>query len=418
MKMTRKINENVIRRLRAVPRVVSLSGDIGFSTPLEEDFDSERITKPEPEQRKPSPKVLFSANYRPERKTELPVTAFTSVSKTEGNSTIPRIQVPRNNSKLRVGPIVIKRANSDGKTNHSTQDEAPEIHDDNEMLDQMSKDLLGSGINLNSGQHLFIDLEESSVDDSKSISIEGDQGVRIAFTTNSGHLISSLEIPQHMLPYEINVPANSRIIHLFGYGDIEESSNHLQNGMNSLSLNCSTDNTTAVGFQAHSRILGIPNTLLVCRGGVIRFDHLEIIHRRTIRARELLKKASVVTFETGVGADTFIAIVNSNSVDSTQFSNSEVDLGSPYKSVTKDALTAMIWEVPTSKDGIHKFVASSELEGTVHSLMAMRGKPENWVCTMQNQYWDTIVEEGALTNKGSCLIKILKSNNMKGEVEK
>ena len=158
MKMTRKINENVIRRLRAVPRVVSLSGDIGFSTPLEEDFDSERITKPEPEQRKPSPKVLFSANYRPERKTELPVTAFTSVSKTEGNSTIPRIQVPRNNSKLRVGPIVIKRANSDGKTNHSTQDEAPEIHDDNEMLDQMSKDLLGSGINLNSGQHLFIDL--------------------------------------------------------------------------------------------------------------------------------------------------------------------------------------------------------------------------------------------------------------------
>jgi hypothetical protein len=47
--------------------------------------------------------------------------------------------------------------------------------------------------------------------------------------------------------------------------------------------------------------------------------------------------------------------------------------------------------------------------------MAMKGKPENWTNTMQNQYWDTIVEEGALTNKGSCLIKISSMNN--GEVK-
>ena len=47
--MSRKITEKVIRRLRAVPRVVSISGDVGFATPLEEDFNPDRITKPESE---------------------------------------------------------------------------------------------------------------------------------------------------------------------------------------------------------------------------------------------------------------------------------------------------------------------------------------------------------------------------------
>jgi len=413
--MSRKITEKVIGRLRAVPRVVSLSGDIGFSTPLEEDYDSVRITKPAPEKRNPSPKVIFSANCRPEITSELSVTVFTSVSKSDETSTIPRIKVPRNNSGLRVGPIEIKRLNSDGNITHSTRDDAPNIDDDFEMLETLSKNLLDGGIILNSGQHLFIDLEESSMDNSKTISIEGDQAVRIAFTTNSGHLISSSEIPQHLLPQEVSIPVNSRIIHLFGFGDIANSSTHLQNGSNTISLNCSTDNTTAVGFQAHSRILGVPNTLLVCRGGVVRFDHLAIHSQKTIRARELLKKAKAISFDTGIGAETFIAIVNSNAVESARFSNSGVEMDSPQQSVTNGALTAMIWKIPISDYGINKFTVSTKLEGSVHSLMAMKGKPENWTNTMQNQYWDTIVEEGALTNKGSCLIKISSMNN--GEVK-
>ena len=125
--MSRKITEKVIGRLRAVPRVVSLSGDIGFSTPLEEDYDPVRITKPVPEKRNPSPKVIFSANCRPETASELPVTVFTSVSESDETSMIPRIKVPRNDSGLRVGPIEIKRINSDGKITHSTRDDAPEM---------------------------------------------------------------------------------------------------------------------------------------------------------------------------------------------------------------------------------------------------------------------------------------------------
>ena len=204
----------------------------------------------------------------------MPVTVFTSVSESTDNNQLPRIPVPRNKKGLRVGPIDIKRKNSDGETSHSTQDYAPEIQDDAEILDEMSMELLEKGIKIKSGQHLFVDLEESSIDNSKIISIEGDQAVRVAFTTNSGHLISSSEIPQHVLPHQLNIPVNSRIIHVFGYGDISESSSHLNLGSNSISLNCSTDNTTAVGFQAQSRIIGIPNTLLICRGGVVRFDHL------------------------------------------------------------------------------------------------------------------------------------------------
>jgi hypothetical protein len=107
--------------------------------------------------------------------------------------------------------------------------------------------------------------------------------------------------------------------------------------------------------------------------------------------------------------------VNSNAVESARFSNSGVEMDSPQQSVTNGALTAMIWKIPISDYGINKFTVSTKLEGSVHSLMAMKGKPENWTNTMQNQYWDTIVEEGALTNKGSCLIKISSMNN--GEVK-
>jgi hypothetical protein len=45
--------------------------------------------------------------------------------------------------------------------------------------------------------------------------------------------------------------------------------------------------------------------------------------------------------------------------------------------------------------------------------MAMKGKAEIWADTMMNQYWDTIVEEGALTNEGTALIKISNFENGK-----
>ena len=411
--MSRKITEKVIRRLRAVPRVVSISGDVGFATPLEEDFDPDRITKPESEERTLSPKVILSANYRPERVSELPVTVFTSVSESTDNNQLPRIPVPRNKKGLRVGPIDIKRKNSDGETSHSTQDYAPEIQDDAEILDEMSMELLEKGIKIKSGQHLFVDLEESSIDNSKIISIEGDQAVRVAFTTNSGHLISSSEIPQHVLPHQLNIPVNSRIIHVFGYGDISESSSHLNLGSNSISLNCSTDNTTAVGFQAQSRIIGIPNTLLICRGGVVRFDHLTTDYKNSIRAMSLLKGANVVTFETGSDAETFIAILNSSAVETAVFTHSGVELKDPFESIENGGLTAPIWNLPTSDYEINKFTVSTELKGSVHSLMAMKGQPESWANTMMNQYWDTIVEEGALTNEGTALIKISNIENGK-----
>jgi hypothetical protein len=411
--MSRKITEKVIRRLRAVPRVVTISGDVGFSTPLEEDFNPDRITKPDPGERTLSPKVILSANYRPERESELPVTVFTSVSESMDKNQFPRINVPRNKKGLRVGPIDIKRKNSNDETSHSTQDYAPEIQDDIEILDEMSMELLDRGIKIKSGQHLFVDLEESSIDDSRIISIEGDQAVRVVFTTNSGHLITSSEIPQHVLPHQLNIPINSRIIYLFGYGDISESSNHLNLGSNSISLNCSTDNTTAVGFQAQSRIIGIPNTLLICRGGVVRFDNLTTDYKNSIRARSLLKGAKVVTFETGGNAETFIVILNSSAVETAVYTHSGVELKDPFESIENGALTALIWNLPTSGNQINKFTVSTELKGSVHSLMAMKGKAEIWADTMMNQYWDTIVEEGALTNEGTALIKISNLENGK-----
>ena len=48
--MRRKITQRRIRRLRASPRIVSLSGDVGFDTPLEEEsredeFDRKPLKK-------------------------------------------------------------------------------------------------------------------------------------------------------------------------------------------------------------------------------------------------------------------------------------------------------------------------------------------------------------------------------------
>ena len=229
--------------------------------------------------------------------------------------------------------------------------------------------------------------------------------------------MSSSEIPEHHLPQKISIPSTSRIIHLFGFGNSNELTDHLSIGPNSISLNCSTDNTTAIGFQAHTRIIGIPNTTLVCRGGVVSFDRLSTDSKNSIYSRELLKKAKTVTFETGDLADTLALVVNAESQGSIQVScnGSEIE-GDPIK-IDNGGLTAMIWNTPISESLTQKIVASAQSVGAIHSLMLMKGGPENWKESFQTKHWDTIVEEGALSNSGSSTIKMKLVNFEEKEVQ-
>tara|TARA_B100002052_G_scaffold288465_1_gene304668 strand:- start:2321 stop:3580 length:1260 start_codon:yes stop_codon:yes gene_type:complete len=414
--MRRKITQRRIRRLRASPRIVSLSGDVGFNTPLEEESREDEFDRKPPEETTPnSPQVVLSALMRPERESELPITIFTSVSD-EDSTNIPRIFVPKRGQK-RVTAIEIERVNSKGDQTYETRDEPPTVTTDLEILQTLTEDLLEGKLKLLPGQHILINLGRPAPDSNSMISINGDQAVRIAFTTLSGHLLSSSEIPEHHLPQKISIPSTSRIIHLFGFGNSNELTDHLSIGPNSISLNCSTDNTTAIGFQAHTRIIGIPNTTLVCRGGVVSFDRLSTDSKNSIYSRELLKKAKTVTFETGDLADTLVLVVNAESQESIQVScnGSEIE-GEPIK-IDNGGLTAMIWNTPISESLTRKIVASAQSVGAIHSLMLMKGGPENWKESFQTKHWDTIVEEGALSNSGSSTIKMKLVNFEEKEVQ-
>jgi len=416
--MTRKITTRTIRRLRAPPRIVSLSGDIGFATPLEEETKEDEFFDKLPDEVVPAlPRVISSVTMRPERETELPVTAYTSVTESGKASRIPRISVPRRETHRRVTTIDVERINSKGRKTYETQDEPPTIDRDQDILAEMTDDLHGTGLKLLPGQHIFVDLGAPSMDANTSLIVNGDQAVRVAFATLSGHLVSSTEASEHHLPCNIPIPVGSRVVHFFGFGNSNDSSNHLPLGPNSISLNCSTDNTTAVGFQAHTRIVGVPNTLFVCRGGVLRFDHLSIDTKNSLRSRELLKAAKVVTLETSTSANTLMAIVNSKSLDTIQVLNNGTAIEMEPMQVNNGALSALIWEISDSENQIQHFTISSQEVGSIHSLMVMRGSPESWNETMQNRHWDTIVEEGALSNHGSATISFDSPNPLQKEEE-
>ena len=152
---------------------------------------------------------------RPERESELPITIFTSVSN-ENTTNIARISVPKRGQK-RVTVIEIERVNSKGNQTYETRDEPPAVTTDLEILQVMTEDLLEGKLKLLPGQHILIDLGRPAPDSTSTISINGDQAVRIEFATLSGHLLSSSEIPEHLLPRKISIPTTSRIMHLFGF---------------------------------------------------------------------------------------------------------------------------------------------------------------------------------------------------------
>ena len=145
--MRRKITQRRIRRLRASPRIVSLSGDVGFDTPLEEESREDEFDRKPPEETTPnSPQVVLSALMRPERESELPITIFTSVSD-EDSTNIPRIFVPKRGQK-RVTAIEIERVNSKGDQTYETRDGPPTVTTDLEILQTMTGDLLEGKLKL------------------------------------------------------------------------------------------------------------------------------------------------------------------------------------------------------------------------------------------------------------------------------
>ena len=200
--MSRKITPRSIRRLRSAPRIVSLAGDVGNASPMRKIADPYKEPVEVPETR---PSIVNSVFMRPEARTDLPSTLFTSVQTLPENASSPRILPPKSpvRDSIERGELHIHSTSRTTQTLNLKPRCVREAH----ALDIMTKKMCGeSGLVIRPGQTIVTRLNQHrNYEGGMSCAVEGDQAVRLTLFNESGHLISDVDLPPHAMPFSIDI---------------------------------------------------------------------------------------------------------------------------------------------------------------------------------------------------------------------
>ncbi len=402
-----RITTRRIRRLRSPPRTISIGGDIGGDTPNETvtiigDIPIEILAPTHI----PRPVIINSVKMRPEGRTELAPSIRTTVLTLLENDTAPRVKPLRRYDTKSVTDERLYIANSKGGLKQPTIDQNPVSISDPAKLRVMTEKMASKeGLIISPGQNIILDLDrQKGVETATSISIDGDQAVRVSFITAGGKLSNDIELPPHSLPVELPISEDVYFLAITGLGGHPDVLKQINPGSGTVTLTCSTDNTAAAGFHPRNRLVRCSNGYL-CRGGVINSNGEYDDSSPWITASKLFTGATRATFQTSSSIDTVIIIYQDG--ETPKITSEGVDVVGSSHIIKGNNLLASAWPVKATGDSVQcTIMVETETPSSIHSVMAMKGSMTSWISTLQQCDWSTVVEEGAISNHGQSIISI------------
>ena len=403
--MSRKITSRTISRMRSPPRIISLAGDVGESSPLQSIEIPLGSTK-KPQIPDANPRIINSVVMRPEASTDIPSSLYTSVLTLPENEISPRVVPPKLTHDKLIAQSKLQ-INSNSRTT-ATLDSKPSWVRDPNILIKMTTKLRGDkGLAILPGQTIVTRLNQHR--DSKGgmrCFIEGDQAVRLTQLDEGGGLISDVDLPPHALPFSLEISQKSTFLTLTGLGGHPDVLKTIKPGTGAVTLTCSTDNTVATGFHPLNRVVVVIGSAQLCRGGVICANGNRTDKNGWITAEKVLKSANQVSLQTSSSIDTILIIYRNS--ETPQINAVGIDVVGEPHTVKGENLNASLWGVKSNDKGAANctITVQTKEEGSIHSIVAARGTPKSWINTVESCDWSTIVEEGAISNHGKATIRI------------
>ena len=249
-----------IRRMRAEPRMVSLAGlrntDGGGKEIdiIDDDSNDETVFE--------QPKVLRSVLMRAEAESDQTNLGHTTVRTIKAAEEAPRIVPP---SIARGDSTSTLKGGVRGQTRgrHSTVNNPPSAITEAAALKQMSSQLLGEGLVLESGRSTVVKLHQH---DSRTFTLHhrGTQGMRVAAYNDAGQPLLDVDLLATEEQQSIVLPVKSDYLVVTGYGGDEALYEIDSPDAGAISLHHSTDDTAGAGFHPVSYThLTLPTILLV-----------------------------------------------------------------------------------------------------------------------------------------------------------
>ena len=298
-------------------------------------------------------------------------------------------------------------------TSVPTIDRDPVYVRDPAELRVMTEDLQSeNGLHCKPGQNILVELlGRRNRSNPMNYVIEGDQAVRVAVLDGSGGLLNDIEYAPHSLPTELcELPQKAAYLALTGLGNHVDFES-IQPGSGAVTLTCSTDDTAAIGFHPPNRLVRLHSGRYLCRGGAIITDGTIDDVRPWTTAEKCLTGATMVNLQMSSSVETVVVITEQNAQPS--INSIGIDVTGNSHTVQGNQVTATLWSVSKTdggEDTCSITIQTSE-RSKIHSVIAMRGGIEHWIGTMETNDWSTIVEEGAISNRGTASIRFVGAEN-------
>jgi hypothetical protein len=227
--------------------------------------------------------------------------------------------------------------------------------------------------------------------------------MRIATWDDAGLPLLDIDVlPSEKKVFEL--PLKSEYLSLFGYGGDEALFENCSEGPGAISLNYSTDDTAGIGIHPRSRLVLSPIGYL-CRGGMVNLSTVSQSDKPWINAVEALKHTKYSILKTTSKITTF-AIVHSHD-DPPSLDCKGISILSDAYLIRGAALSISIWAVK-SDEGVETCTITSSFSdsGSLHSLIGLVGRHEEWIEFFKSRDWTTIIEEGSITAKGESVVQL------------
>lgn len=389
-----------IRRMRAEPRVVSLVGlrdtnQDGQEFDIIDDEADEEVVFQEP-------KVLGSVMMRAEAQSNQTNLGHTTVKNIKAAVEAPRV-VPPSIARSESLHSLKGGVREQNRKRHSTVNNPPVAITETAALKQMSTQLLGEGLLLESGRSTVIKLHQH---DSRTLSLHyrGAQGMRIAAYDDAGQPLLDVDVLASEEQQSVMLPLKSDYLVVTGYGGHKDLYEIGSESSGSISLHHSTDDTAGAGFHPRTRLVSTPIGY-VCRGGMVSLSSTGLDGKPWVDAVEALKTTKEAVFHTSSNITTF-AIVHAHD-DPPSIESHGIDFVSDVSVIRGASLSISIWAVKRSSDSDQCTISSSFAEaGSLHSMVALAGHYEEWVGFFKSRDWTTIIEEGAICGEGESVIQL------------
>lgn len=367
-----------------------------------------------------SPELITTILSRAEPRTDLPISARTTVHNHPKAKTMPRFDPPRVALPLGIGLLESRRTISRSAQGDLQRKTDTEIRT-RAHRSSIQTLLKGSGAPLAAGQtHMFrlpgkgVSKELSAAKRRPSIFIEGNQAVRVTFLDGVGASIQDWEFGPSSNAREIAFPPGTKGFTTMGLGGAHQLVSNLDAGAGTITSRFSTSNRSGVGFLAHNSLIQSGPIHYLFRGGVLEVRGIPVgspqhMNKSLVLARNALKHSTGFRVSLPTSIQTFALIVRgegsiegSSRVRSDKHSLS--DAGTIALGESRWVhLFAVELNSNVSKDTLPINVTLGE-GWACDGAVGLQGTPSTWATQLGDGRWRSLIETGPLSSDGSTLV--------------